>query len=68
MTKDVKRLDCPNCHASLAYADSEIFRLAVLEDTLARIARGRIDGGKPLAGEAARQLARETLTDLGRGW
>jgi hypothetical protein len=29
--------------------------------TLRKIARGREDGGRPLAGDAARELAREVL-------
>lgn len=33
-----------------------------------RIALGRHDCGRPLAAEVARQLARETLTELGEGW
>lgn len=35
---------------------------------LSKIARGRDDSGRPLAGEAARQLARGTLIDLGLDW
>lgn len=35
---------------------------------LCKIARGRADNRRPLAGEDARQLARETLVDLGINW
>lgn len=35
---------------------------------LSQIAAGRPDGGRPLSGEAARQIARTVLTDLGMDW
>lgn len=35
---------------------------------LALIARGRTDNGRPLAGERARQIAREALVKKGRDW
>ncbi len=35
---------------------------------LSKIARGRDDCGRPLAGEKARQLARDTLVELGLDW
>ena len=37
-------------------------------NALAMIARGRIDGGRPIGSEDARQIARRTLTDAGKGW
>lgn len=33
-----------------------------------KIAVGRHDNGRPLGGEASRQLARRTLTELGESW
>jgi hypothetical protein len=35
---------------------------------LSQIAQGRPDNGRPIAAEAARQLARETLTSIGLDW
>jgi hypothetical protein len=35
---------------------------------LSKIARGRDDNGRPLAAEKARQLARDTLTELELDW
>lgn len=47
----------------------ECFRVAVsFQDALARIARGREDCGRPLSGEAARQIARQVLIDNNRDW
>lgn len=40
----------------------------VLAVALSKIARGRTDCGRPIAAEAARQLARGALTDLGLDW
>ena len=37
-------------------------------DALAQIARGDPNGGSPLAGEKARQLARGAMIDLGLDW
>jgi len=37
-------------------------------EALQLIARGRLNGGRPLAGEDARQLAREALTESGVRW
>lgn len=42
--------------------------LTAFERALAKIARGRTDNGRPLAGEAARQIAREALTQHDREW
>lgn len=39
-----------------------------LQDALYEIAHGRLDCGRPLGGETARQLARTTLTGLGCNW
>ena len=39
-----------------------------LRNSLGRIARGRTDCGRPLAGEKARQLARGAMIDLGLNW
>ena len=39
-----------------------------LVDTLAEIARGREDNGRPLGGHLALHRARETLVDLGIDW
>ena len=36
--------------------------------TLQQIALGKPIDGKPIAGEAARQLARDVLVDLGYDW
>ena len=35
---------------------------------LARIAKGNPNGGRPLASETARQIAREALVETGLGW
>jgi hypothetical protein len=40
----------------------------VLAIALSKIARGRVDNGRPMAAEDARQLARSTLTDLKLDW
>jgi hypothetical protein len=45
--------------------ESEVARLIL---TLAKIARGRGDSGRPLAGETARQLARDVLIEQGITW
>ena len=37
-------------------------------EVLRKIARGREDCGRPLAGETARQMAREVLDEQGFGW
>ena len=37
-------------------------------DALAKIARGGEDGGSPLGGEKARQLARGAMIELGLDW
>lgn len=34
-------------------------------EVLGRIAHGRVDSGRPLAGETARQMAREVLIECG---
>jgi hypothetical protein len=50
---------------------SEFLRQAVIDrfvEVLGQIARGRADGGRPLAGEDARQMAREALIACGYGW
>jgi hypothetical protein len=39
-----------------------------LVETLKRIANGRLDGGRPLAAEDARQAAREALIAAGVSW
>ena len=39
-----------------------------LVDALATIARGRVDCGRPLAGEDARQIARRALIKVGHSW
>lgn len=37
-------------------------------DALAQIARGDVNGGSPLGGEKARQLARGAMIELGLDW
>jgi len=61
---------------SLLKIDDEEMRVTIKErefiarllDVAVRIARGRHDCGRPLAAEAARQLARDALTKLGEDW
>lgn len=37
-------------------------------EVLGKIARGRADCGRPLAGETSRQLAREVMHECGVAW
>lgn len=36
--------------------------------TVQRIAQGRLDCGRPLSAETSRQIARDTLIELGETW
>lgn len=50
-----------------AYAEERVMR-GELAEALGEIARGRKDCGRPLAAEAARQIARRALGRQGIGW
>lgn len=54
---------------SLREQINDCFKTAVcFQEALAKIARGRKDSGRPLAGEVARQIARKAMTDMNRSW
>lgn len=41
---------------------------SIILDAIKAIAQGRLDNGRPLAAEAARELARKALTECGVSW
>lgn len=40
----------------------------ILAVAISKIAKGRLDNGRPLGGEAARQIARDALIECGMDW
>lgn len=46
----------------------ERLRNLQMKATLQRIARGRLDNGRPLAAETVRQAARNLLQEMGERW
>lgn len=40
----------------------------LLAVAISKIAKGRVDNGRPLSGEDARQIARSALIELGLDW